>query len=180
MTANSSARQFAPESHLARLMLIAVAVLFVFAIVVPTDSAQAAEEKYATGISSGKTKPLIDIENKLMGPKKARPIKRALPTTQGKITTADTTRVEDASKYKLYIEPIFPRKARLVNKEAVVEVHLTFDEKGKMKDAKIVSCTTPNWGFEQAVLAAALEARLAGHGDREVTVKAKLKFELQD
>lgn len=176
MTAKLSAQR----STFGRMALVAVAVLFVLAITLPAESAVAADEKYATGISSGKTKPLIDIENKLMGPKKTRPIKKALPTTQGKLTTADTSRVEDASKYKLYIEPVFPRKARLVSKEAVVEVHITFDEKGKMKDAKIVSCTTPNWGFEQAVLAAALEARLSGHGDREVTVKAKLKFELQD
>jgi outer membrane biosynthesis protein TonB len=168
------------RSAVKKSALLAVAFLFVLAIIAPLDTALAADEKFATGISSGKTKPLVDIENKLMGPKKVRPIKRALPTTTGKLTTADTSKVEDASKYKLYIEPVFPRKARLVNKEAIVEVHITFDAKGKMKDAKIVTCTTPNWGFEQAVLAAALEARLSGHGEREVTVKAKLKFQLQD
>jgi outer membrane biosynthesis protein TonB len=176
MAANSSAQRAALRS----IVLIAVAALFVLTISVPLETTVAADEKYATGISSGKTKPLIDIENKLMGPGKARPIKKATPETTGKLTAADTSRVEDASKYKMYIEPVFPRKARLVNKEAIVEVNITFDDRGKMKDARIVSCTTPNWGFEQAVLAAALEARLSGHGDREVTVKAKLKFELQD
>ncbi len=54
-----------------------------------------------------------------------------------------------------------------------------FDKKGKMKDARVVSCTTPGWGFEQAVLAASLESKLSGHGEREITVKATLKFKLQ-
>ena len=48
-----------------------------------------------------------------------------------------------------------------------------------MKDARIRNCTMPGWGFEQAVLAACLDARLNGHGDREVTVKATLKFQLE-
>jgi TonB family protein len=175
MTARSSAQRVT----FVNCALIAVAVLFVLAIIVPVQTA-AAKENYATGISGGKTKPLVDIENRLMGPAKVRPIKKALPQTTGKLTTADTSKVEDATKYKLYIDPVFPRKARLVNKEAIVEVNITFDKNGKMKDAKVVSCSTPNWGFEQAVLAAALEARLTGQGNREVTVRAKLKFELQD
>ncbi len=135
------------------------------------------DDLYATAISGGKTKPLVDIESRLKRPDTNRPIKKPELTTRR--TTTDTTVVEDASKYQLYIEPVYPRKARLVNKEAVVDVHITFDKKGKMKDARIVNCSTPDWGFEQAVLAAALEAKLSGHGEREITVKATLKFQLR-
>ena len=164
------------------LGLVALSILFAFAIaVVPTQVAQA-DQLYATGIGGGKTKPLIDIENKLVPPPAEKPIREApLPLKKGQ-TIADTSlrNVEDASKYQLYIEPVYPRKARLAMKEGEIEVLLTFDKAGKMKDARIVKSSTPGWGFEQAVLAASLEARLNGHGDREVTVKATLKFELEN
>jgi len=135
------------------------------------------DDLYATQISGGKTKPLVDIESRLKRPDTERPIKKVEPTRR--VTPTDTAAVEDASKYQLYIDPVYPKKARVVNKEGVVEVNITFDKKGKMKDARIVSCSAPDWGFEQAVLAATLEARLSGHGDREITVKATLKFQLR-
>lgn len=160
------------------LLVLAVGVILAFAIAtIPTSSAKAGEV-YATGISGGKTRPLIDIENKLVPPPKERPIKEA-PITLRKQAESDSVHaVVDADKYQLYIEPMYPRKARLAMKEGVVEIQITFDKEGKMKDARIVHCSTPNWGFEQSVLAASLEARLNGKADREVTVKASLKFQL--
>jgi len=102
------------------------------------------------------------------------------PLTPRKPVESDSIRtVEDADKYQLYIEPTYPRKARLAMKQGVVDVQITFDKEGKMKDARVVHCSTPGWGFEQAVLAASLEARLNGRADREVTVKATLKFQLE-
>jgi TonB family protein len=159
------------------LLVLAVGVILAFAIAtIPTSSAKAGEV-YATGLSGGKTRP-VDIENKLVPPPKERPIKEA-PIALRKQADSDSARVvEDADKYQLYIDPMYPRKARLALKEGVVEVQITFDKAGKMKDARIVHCSTPNWGFEQAVLAASLEARLNGRVDREVTVKASLKFQL--
>lgn len=152
----------------------------VVSVVASAVHAQGRGPLFATGISGGKTKPLVDIENRLKGPEQVRPIQKATPVQRREAFVPDTTQtVEDASRYQLYIDPVYPREARLVNKEADVEVHITFDKNGKMKGARIVSCTTPGWNFEQAVLAASLEARLAGHGDREVTVKARLKFKLQ-
>lgn len=160
------------------LVVFVVGIILAFAIAtIPTSSAKAGEV-YATGLSGGKTKPIVDIENKLVPPPKERPIREA-PVTLRKPAEGDTGRVvEDADKYQLYIEPMYPRRARLAMKEGVVEVQITFDKTGKMKDARIVHCSTPNWGFEQSVLAASLEARLNGKVDREVTVKASLKFQL--
>ncbi len=158
-----------------------IAVLLAVALLaVPTWAGQNdKDDLYATGISGGKTKPILDIENRISPPTNDRPIKKAEPTRR--VTTSDTAKtIEDASRYQLYIEPVYPRQARLVNKEAVVEVNITFDKKGKMKDARVVNCTTPGWGFEQAVLAASLESKLSGHGEREITVKATLKFKLQN
>ena len=153
--------------------MVAVAMLAVPVSAGPNDK----DDLYATGITGGKTKPILDIENRISPPANDRPIKKADPTRR---LISDTTKtVEDASRYQLYIEPVYPRQARLVNKEAVVEVNITFDKKGKMKDARVVNCTTPGWGFEQAVLAASLESKLSGHGEREITVKATLKFKLQ-
>lgn len=156
-----------------------IAMLAVGVFTVPTMAGQNdKEDLYATGIAGGKTKPILDIENRVAPPSNDRPIKKAEPTRR---LAADTSKtIEDASKYQLYIEPSYPRQARLVNKEAVVEVNITFNKNGKMKDARVVSCSTPGWGFEQAVLAAALESRISGHGEREITVKATLKFRLQD
>jgi TonB family protein len=160
------------------MLVFVVGIVLAFAIVtLPTSTAKAGEV-YATGISGGKTKPLVDIENKLVPPK-GKPIKEA-PLASRKPAEGDSVRtIEDADKYQLYIEPMYPRKARLAMKQGVVDVQITFDKEGKMKDARIVHCSTPDWGFEQAVLAAALEARLNGRADREVTVKATLKFELE-
>ncbi len=159
-------------------LVFVVGVILAFAIVtLPTSSAKAGEV-YATGISGGKTKPLVDIENKLVPPQ-GRPIKET-PLTPSKPAESDSLRtVQDAGKFQLYIEPVYPRKARLAMKEGIVDVQITFDKEGKMKDARVVHCSTPEWGFEQAVLAAALEARLNGRLDREVTVTATLKFQLE-
>ena len=159
---------------------VIAAVLTVAVATSPANAGQNdKDDLYATAISGGKTKPvLIDVQNRITPPTNERPIQKAEPTRR--VTTADTAKVvEDAARYQLYIEPTYPRQARLVNKEAVVEVNITFDKKGKMKDARVVSCTTPGWGFEQAVLAASLESKLSGHGEREITVKATLKFKLQ-
>lgn len=160
------------------MVVFVVGIILAFAYVtLPTSTANAGEV-YATGISGGKTKPLVDIENKLVPPKE-RPIKEA-PLTPRKTAEGDSVRaVEDGDKYQLYIEPMYPRKARLAMKQGVVDVQITFNKEGKMKDARVVHCSTPDWGFEQAVLAAALEARLNGRVDREVTVKATLKFQLE-
>ncbi len=166
---------------LSKRAMVGIAVVMLLMSVFLTAPSEAGQTEksdlYATGISGGKTKPLVDIENKVMRPVEERPIKKAEPTRR--VSTSDTAKVEDAAKYQLRIEPIYPKRARVAQKEAVVEVNITFDKKGKMKDARIVKCTAPDWGFEQAVLAASLEARLAGHGEREVTVKATLKFELK-
>lgn len=160
------------------LWVIAV-VLAVAVTTVPCWAGQNdKDDLYATGIAGGKTKPILDIENRISPPSTDRQIKKAEPTR--KLTSDTTKTVEDASRYQLFIEPVYPRQARLVNKEAVVEVNITFDKKGKMKDARVVNCSTPGWGFEQAVLAASLESRLSGHGEREITVKATLKFKLQN
>lgn len=153
--------------------MVAVVLMAVPASAGPNDK----DDLYATGITSGKTKPILDIENRISPPTNDRPIKKVDPTRR--LVTDTTKTIEDASRYQLYIEPIYPRQARLVNKEATVEVNITFDKKGKMKDARVVNCTTPGWGFEQAVLAASLESKLSGHGEREITVKATLKFKLQ-
>jgi TonB family protein len=161
------------------LMLVFVVgiVLALAVATLPTSTAKAGEV-YATGISGGKTKPLVDIENKLVPPRE-RPIKEALLTPR-KPAEGDSARtIEDADKYQLYIEPMYPRQARLAMKQGVVDVQITFDKEGKMKDARVVHCSTPGWGFEQAVLAASLEARLNGRADRQVTVKATLKFQLE-
>jgi TonB family protein len=160
------------------MLVFVVGIIFAFVIAaLPTSTAKAGEV-YATGISGGKTKPLVDIENKLVPPK-GKPIKEA-PLTVRKPAEGDSVRtIEDADRYQLYIEPMYPRKARLAMKQGVVEVQITFDKEGKMKDVRVVHCSTPDWGFEQAVLAAALEARLNGRVDREVTVKATLKFQLE-
>jgi len=163
-------------SNLMLAFVVSIVLAFVISTL-PTSTAKAGEV-YATGISGGKTKPLVDIENKLVPPKE-RPIKEA-PLTTRKAAERDSVRtIEDADKYQLYIEPIYPRKARLAMKQGVVDVQITFDKEGKMKDARVVHCSTPGWGFEQAVLAASLEARLNGRADREVTVKATLKFQLE-
>ncbi len=161
------------------LVAFAVGILLAFAIsFLPTHSAYAGEV-YAAGLSGGKTKPLVDIENKVVAPPKERPIKEA-PLASTKPGQNDSSRaIEDADNYQLYIEPAYPRKARLAMKQGQVDVQITFDKEGKMKDARVVHCSTPGWGFEQAVLAASLEARLNGHPDREVTVKATLKFQLE-
>ena len=166
-------------STASNLMLVfVVGVVLAFAIATLPTSAAKAGEVYATGISGGKTKPLVDIENKLVPPK-GRPIREA-PLTPRKPAEGDSVRtIEDADKYQLYIEPMYPRKARLAMKQGVVDVQITFDSEGKMKDARVVHCSTPGWGFEQAVLAASLEARLNSRADREVTVKATLKFQLE-
>lgn len=168
-------------SAVLKLMVVFVfGILFAFVLaVLPTSSARAGEV-YATGISGGKTKPIIDIENKLTGPPKSRPIKE-MPLQQPRAQGAgDTARmVEDADKYQLYIEPVYPRNARIAMKEGTVDIQITFDKTGKMKDARVVHSSSPGWGFEQSVLAASLEARLNGHGSREVTVKATLKFQLE-
>ena len=154
--------------------LFLAATLAVPATAVPNDK----DGLYATGVTGGKTKPILDIENRISPPTNDPPIKKADPTRR--LVTDTTKTIEDASRYQLYLEPVYPRQARLVNKEAVVEVNITFDKKGKMKDARVVNCTTPGWGFEQAVLAASLESKLSGHGEREITVKATLKFKLQN
>ena len=161
-----------------RMLVFVVGIMLAFAIAtLPTSTAKAGEV-YATGISGGKTKPLVDIENKLVPPK-GKPIREA-PLTPRKPAEGDSARaIEDADKYQLYIEPMYPRQARLAMKQGVVDVQITFDKEGKMKDARVVHCSTPGWGFEQAVLAASLEARLNGRADREVTVKATLKFQLE-
>jgi len=160
------------------MLVFVIGIVLAFAIAtLPTSTAKAGEV-YATGISGGKTKPLVDIENKLVPPK-GRPIREA-PLTLRKPAEGDSVRtIEDADNYQLYIEPMYPRKARLAMKQGVVDVQITFDREGKMKDARVVHCSTPGWGFEQAVLAASLEARLNGRADREVTVKATLKFQLE-
>jgi TonB family protein len=158
--------------------ILTIVAVTIFAVPITAGQSDTKDDLYATAISGGKTKPLVDIESRLKRPDTDRAIKKAEPTTR-RVATADTTTIEDASKYQLYIEPVYPRKARVVNKEGIVEVNITFDKKGKMKDAKIVSCSAPDWGFEQAVLAAALEAKLSGHGEREITVKATLKFQLR-
>jgi TonB family protein len=160
------------------MVAFVVGIVLAFAIAtLPTSTAKAGEV-YATGISGGKTKPLVDIENKLVPPK-GRSIKE-VPLTPSRSAGGDSVRtIEDADQYQLYIEPMYPRKARLAMKQGVVEVQITFDKEGKMKDARVVHCSTPDWGFEQAVLAASLEARLNGSVDREVTVKATLKFQLE-
>lgn len=160
------------------MLVLVVGIVLAFAIAtLPTSTAKAGEV-YATGISGGKTKPLVDIENKVVPPKE-RPIREA-PLTPRKPAEGDSARtIEDAGKYQLYIEPMYPRKARLAMKQGAVDVQITFDREGKMKDARVVHCSTPGWGFEQAVLAASLEARLNGRADREVTVKATLKFQLE-
>lgn len=158
---------------------IVVSILVAFAAVMTPTEVVRAGDLYATGIGGGKTKPLVDIENKLVAPPKEKPI-REMPLVTRRPGDTDTARlVEDASKYQLYIEPVFPRNARLALKQGVVDVQLTFDRGGKMKDARVLNCTTPGWGFEQAVLAATLESRLSGHGDREITVKATIKFQLE-
>jgi TonB family protein len=162
---------------LAALFVVGIAVAF--AVVTTPSEVVKAGDLYATGIGYGKTKPLIEIENKLVPPPKERPI-REVPLTVRKQLESDTVpTVEDARKYQLYIEPVFPRGARLALKQGVVELQLTFDKNGKMKDARVLKCSTPDWGFEQAVLAASLESRLKGHGDREITVKATVKFQLE-
>jgi TonB family protein len=160
------------------MLVFTVGILLALAIAtLPTSTAKAGEV-YATGISGGKTKPLVDIENKLVPPKE-RPIKEA-PLTPRTPAEGDSIRtIEDAGKYQLYIEPMYPRKARLAMKQGVVDVQITFNKEGKMKDARVVHCSTPGWGFEQAVLAASLEARLNNNTDREITVKATLKFQLE-
>lgn len=164
------------SSNLTLVFVVGIVLAFAIATL-PTSTAKAGEI-YATGISGGKTKPLVDIENKLVPPK-GRPIKE-VPLTVRKPAEGDSARiVEDADKYQLYIEPMYPRKARLAMKQGVVDVQITFDKDGKMKDARVVHCSTPGWGFEQAVLAASLEARLNGRVDREVTVKATLKFQFE-
>jgi TonB family protein len=164
-------------SNLTLVFVVGIMLAFVIASL-PTSAAKAGEV-YATGISGGKTKPLVDIENKLVAPPKERPIKET-PLAVRKQAESDTIRpVEDADKYQLYIEPLYPRKARLAQKQGVVEIQITFDREGKMKDARVVHCSTPDWGFEQAVLAAALESRLNGQVNHEVTVKATLKFQLE-
>ena len=163
-------------SNVMLVFVVGIVLAFVIATL-PTSTAKAGEV-YATGISGGKTRPLVDIENKLLPPKE-RPIREA-PLMQRKSAEGDSvSTVEDASKYQLYIEPMYPRKARLAMKQGVVDVQITFDKEGKMKDARVVHCSTPGWGFEQAVLAASLEARLNSRADHEVTVKATLKFQLE-
>jgi TonB family protein len=160
-------------------VVFVVGILIAFAITLLPLHAAFAGEVYAAGMSGGKTKPLVDIENKVIGPPKDRPIKEA-PLASTKQGENDSIRaIEDADKYQLYIEPVYPRKARLAMKQGVVDVQITFDKEGKMKDARVLHSSTPGWGFEQAVLAAALEARLNGHPNREVTVKATLKFQLE-
>ena len=159
-------------------MVFVIGIVLALAIATLPTSAANAGEVYATGISGGKTKPLVDIENKLVPPKE-QPIKE-VPLTARTPAEGDSIRaIEDADKFQLYIEPMYPRKARLAMKQGVVEVQITFDKEGKMKDARVVHCSTPGWGFEQAVLAASLEARLNSKADREVTVKATLKFQLE-
>jgi hypothetical protein len=86
--------------------------------------------------------------------------------------------VEDASRYFLFIDPQYPRRARVANKASVGELQLTFDKTGKMRDALVRSCSAPGWGFEQVALAASLDSKLTGHGNREITVKTKIRFQL--
>jgi TonB family protein len=101
------------------------------------------------------------------------------PRRQPNFDSASRQQVEDAQKYRLYIEPVYPRRARLASKEASVDVELTFRPDGTFKNAIIKACDTPGWGFEQAVLASALEATLQGHAQREITVRTTIKFRLE-
>jgi TonB family protein len=138
-----------------------------------------AEELRATAISGGKTRPIVDIDNKLVAPERRKPLPEPQAQPQQHSDSAASKVVEDAGKYHLYIDPVYPRHARTANKEAIVELEITFDAEGKMRDALVRSCSAPGWGFEQSALAASLEATLRGHGEREITVRTKIRFRLK-
>lgn len=161
------------------VVAVAPALLLVYAVVLIPAGPALAEELRATAISGGKTRPIVDIDNRLVAPERQQPIREPKMQTRTRSDSAASRVVEDASKYHLYIEPVYPRRARLANKEAIVELELTFDKEGKMRDALVRSCSAPDWGFEQATLAASLESRLSGHGEREITVRTKIKFKLK-
>jgi hypothetical protein len=162
-----------------RLGIAASLLLLVYAISLLPAAPALAGELHATAISGGKTRPIVDIDNKLTAPEKQKPLKEPKDLSSQRSDSMASKVVEDASKYHLFIEPVYPRKARLANKEAIVELDLTFDKEGKMRDALVRSCSAPGWGFEQAALAASLESRLSGHGQREITVRTKIRFKLQ-
>ncbi|MCK4857057.1 MAG: energy transducer TonB [candidate division Zixibacteria bacterium] len=159
---------------------LAAGLVFAFAVSTIMVGPAVAGNLYATAISGGKTRPVIDIDNKLTAPARQAAV-RELKVEPWKKRDSVSSRkvVEEAARYRLHIDPTYPRRARLANKEATLELELTFDENGKMKDALVNSCDRPGWGFEQAILAAALEATLAGHGQREITVRTKIKFKLE-
>lgn len=158
---------------------LALLVMLTFAVSLIQPGPALADELHATAISGGKTKPLVDIDNKLVAPDKQQPLKEPQVKPRQRSDSMASKVVEDASKYHLYIEPVYPRKARLANKEATVDLELTFDKEGKMRDALVRSCSVPGWGFEQAALAASLESTLSGHGEREITVRTKIRFTLR-
>jgi TonB family protein len=155
----------------AALLLIAAAVSLV-----PAQSVWAGD-LYSTSISAGRVKPGLDFDNRV-----ERAAQKAIvpePVARRTVDTLPRRTVEDARKYQLYLDPMYPRRARLANKEATLELELTFRPDGSVKNAIVRSCDASEWGFEQAVLQASLEAKLAGHGTREITVKTTIKFRLQ-
>ncbi|MFH2055778.1 MAG: TonB family protein [bacterium] len=156
---------------------VAALLLFAAAVSLVPISSIRADDLLSTGISAGRVKPGLDFDNRVE--RAARQSKIAEPTTRRAVDTLPQRTVEDARKYQLYLDPTYPRRARLANKEATVEVELTFRPNGTVKNAIVRTCSTPDWGFEQAVLQASLEAKLAGHGNREITVKTTIKFRLQ-
>lgn len=153
------------------LLLCAAAVSLI-----PLSSIRA-DDLHSTSISAGRVKPGLDFDNRVE--RAAKKTKIAEPAARRAVDTLPRRTVEDARKYQLYVEPTYPRRARLAGKEATVEIELTFRADGTVKNAIVRNCTTPDWGFEQAVLQASLEAKLAGHGNREITVKTTIKFRLQ-
>lgn len=154
----------------ATLLLVAAVSL------IPANNASA-EDLHSTGISAGRVKPGLDFDNRVEH--KAKATKVPEPTARRTVDTLSRRVVEDARKYQLFLDPTYPRRARLANKEATVDVELTFRANGTIKNAVVRNCTTPDWGFEQAVLQASLDAKLSGHGNREITVKTTVKFRLQ-
>jgi len=155
----------------AALMLISFAVSLI-----PVQSIQAGD-LHSTSISAGRVKPGLDFDNRVE--RAAQKAKVPEPTARRTVDTLPRRAVEDARKYQLYLDPTYPRRARLADKEATLEVELTFRPDGSVKNAIVRSCDAPEWGFEQAVLQASLEAKLAGHGNREITVKTTIKFRLR-
>ena len=57
--------------------------------------------------------------------------------------------------------PSYPKKARRLSKNGLVELQIFIDEEGKPAGAKVYNTTDPNWkyGFNEAALSAVMNCR---------------------